>query len=49
LERTTQGGQVLLRQPRVSLDAQIAHRFGYGTDSYLAQRLTIALPSSGTG
>src|SRR5215207_1273436 len=42
-ERATQGSQVLLRQPRVSLDAQVAHRFGYGADRYLAQRFVLNL------
>jgi hypothetical protein len=39
---------VLLRQPRVGLDAQIAHRFDYRADRYLAQRLSTST-SSGKG
>src|SRR5215204_297578 len=42
-ERAFQGSQVLLRQTRVRLDAQVAHRFGDSVDRYLAQRLVLDL------
>jgi hypothetical protein len=40
---------VLLRQTRVRLDAQVAHRFDYRTGRYLAQRLITTSTSSNKG
>ena len=44
VERPAQGGQVLLRQTRVRLDAQVAHRFGDRSGFYLAQCVSLRPP-----
>jgi hypothetical protein len=45
LEGASQAGKVLLRQSRVGLDAQIAHRFDNRADRYFAQRLSTSTSS----